>query len=224
KVASGSELKSYENRYRCKDGSYRWLSWKVRPETEQKLMYAVARDVTESKHAMVQLETTTAQLARSEDQFRQQSNLLQLLINSIGDGIIAADEKGNFLLFNPAAEDMFGMGATDAILNEWSARYGLFLPDTVTPYPPADIPLARTVRGEAVDDIDLFSRHPGKPEGLWVKVNGRPLKDETGALKGGVVVCRNVTEQRASQQRMQQLAEAQERLLQELKTRQNALD
>ncbi|MCZ0904138.1 PAS domain S-box protein, partial [Microcoleus sp. HI-ES] len=148
---------------------------------------------------------------------------MQLLINSIGDGIIAADEKGNFLLFNPAAEDMFGMGATDAILNEWSARYGLFLPDTVTPYPPADIPLARTVRGEAVDDIDLFSRHPGKPEGLWVKVNGRPLKDETGALKGGVVVCRNVTEQRASQQRMQQLAEAQERLLQELKTRQNAL-
>ncbi|MEG4106119.1 PAS domain S-box protein [Microcoleus sp. S13_C5] len=224
KVASGSEIKSYENRYRCKDGSYRWLSWKVRPVTEQQLMYAVARDVTETKQAMVQLEKTTAQLASSEDQFRQQSNLLQLLINSIGDGIIAADEKGNFVLFNPAAEDMFGMGATDAILNEWSTRYGLFLPDTVTPFPPAEIPLARTVRGEAVDEVDLFTRHAGKPEGLWVKINGRPLKDETGALKGGVVVCRNVTEQRASQQQMQQLAEAQERLLQELKTRQNALD
>ncbi|MEG4057487.1 MULTISPECIES: PAS domain S-box protein [unclassified Microcoleus] len=224
KVASGAELKSYENRYRCKDGSYRWLSWKVRPVTEQQLMYAVARDVTESKQAMVQLEKTTAQLASSEEQFRQQSNLLQLLINSIGDGIIAADEKGNFVLFNPAAEDIFGMGATDALLNEWSARYGLFLPDTVTPFPPADIPLARTVRGESVDDVDLFTRHAGKPEGLWVKVNGRPLKDETGALKGGVVVCRNVTEQRASQERMQQLAETQERLLQELKTRQNALD
>ncbi|MEG4008180.1 PAS domain S-box protein [Microcoleus sp. Pol11C1] len=224
KVASGSELKSYENRYRCQDGSYKWLSWKVRPETEQQLMYAVARDVTESKQAMVQLEITTAQLASSEDQFRQQSNLLQLLINSIGDGIIAADENSNFILFNPAAEDMFGMGATDSILNEWSAKYGLFLPDTVTPYPPAEIPLARTVRGEVVDDVDLFTRHPGKPDGLWVKVNGRPLKDETGALKGGVVVCRNVTEQRVSQQRMQQLAEAQERLLQELKTRQNALD
>jgi PAS domain S-box-containing protein len=187
-------------------------------------MYAVARDVTESKHAMVQLETTTAQLASSEAQFRQQSNLLQLLIDSIGDGIIAADENSNFLLFNPAAQDIFGMGATDYTPNEWSAKYGLFLPDTVTPFPPAEIPLARTVRGEAVDDVDLFTRHAGKPDGLWVKVNGRPLKDETGALKGGVVVCRNVTEQRASQQRMQQLAETQERLLQELKTRQNALD
>jgi PAS domain S-box-containing protein len=224
RINEGLEIKFFENRYRCKDGSYRWLSWKVRPETEQKLMYAVARDVTESKHAMVQLETTTAQLASSEAQFRQQSNLLQLLIDSIGDGIIAADENSNFLLFNPAAQDIFGMGATEYRPNEWSAKYGLFLPDTVTPFPPAEIPLARTVRGEAVDDVDLFTRHAGKPDGLWVKINGRPLKDETGALKGGVVVCRNVTEQRASQQRMQQLAEAQERLLQELKTRQNALD
>jgi PAS domain S-box-containing protein len=206
RINEGLEIKFFENRYRCKDGSYRWLSWKVRPETEQKLMYAVARDVTESKHAMVQLEKTTAQLA------------------SIGDGIIAADENSNFLLFNPAAQDIFGMGATEYRPNEWSEKYGLFLPDTVTPYPPAEIPLARTVRGEAVDDVDLFTRHAGKPDGVWVKVNGRPLKDETGALKGGVVVCRNVTEQRASQQRMQQLAETQERLLQELKTRQNALD
>ncbi|MEG4441337.1 PAS domain S-box protein [Microcoleus sp. AT9_B5] len=224
KVYDGAEVQFFENRYRCKDGSYKWLSWKVRPETEQKLMYAVARDITQSKQAMVQLEKTTAQLASSEDQFRQQSNLLQLLIDSIGDGIIAADENNNFLLFNPAAEDMFGMGATDYLPNEWSAKYGLFLADTVTPYPPAEIPLARTVRGEAFDDVDMFTRHASKPEGLWVKVNGRPLKDETGALKGGVIVCRNVTEQRASQQRMQQLAEAQERLLQELKTRQNALD
>ena len=224
RINEGTEIKFFENRYRCKDGSYKWLSWKVRPETEQKLMYAVARDVTESKHAMVQLEQTTAQLASSEQQSRQQSNLLQLLIDSIGDGIIAADENSNFLLFNPAAQDIFGMGATDYTPNEWSAKYGLFLPDTVTPFPPAEIPLARTVRGEAVDDVDLFTRHAGKPDGLWVKVNGRPLKDETGALKGGVVVCRNVTEQRASQQRMQQLAETQERLLQELKTWQNALD
>ncbi|MEG3833074.1 MULTISPECIES: PAS domain S-box protein [unclassified Microcoleus] len=224
KVASGAELKSFENRYRCKDGSYKWLSWKVRPETEQQLMYAVARDVTESKQAMVQLEKTTAQLARSEDQFRQQTNLLQLLINSIGDGIIAADEKGNFVLFNPAAADIFGTGSTDTLPDEWSARYGLFLPDTVTPYPTAEIPLTRAIRGESPENVEVFTRHAGNPEGLWVKITGRPLKDETGALKGGVVVCRNVTQERSSQQQMQQLAETQERLLQELKTRQNALD
>ncbi|MEG4938793.1 PAS domain S-box protein [Microcoleus sp. F4-D5] len=224
KVYDGAEVQFFENRYRCKDGSYKWLSWKVRPETEQKLMYAVARDITQSKQAMVQLQQTTAQLASSEEQFRQQSNLLQLLIDSIGDGIIAADEKGNFVLFNPAAQEIFGTGSTDTLPDEWSAKYGLFLPDGVTPYPAADIPLMKAIRGESPDDVEVFTRHPGKPEGLWIKINGRPLKDETGALKGGVIVCRNVTQERASQQRMQQLAEAQERLLQELKTRQNALD
>ncbi|MEG4802729.1 PAS domain S-box protein [Microcoleus sp. ARI1-B5] len=224
KIASGIETMTFENRYRCKDGSYKWLSWKSRPLAEEKIMYAVARDITESKQRITQLQETTAQLARSEDEFRGQSNLLQLLIDSISDGVVAADTKGNFVLFNPAAEDIFGMGATDTLPNEWSAKYGLFLADAVTPYPAADIPLARTIRGESVREVELFTRHPGKPEGLWVKINGSPLKDETGALKGGVVVCRNVTQERASQQQMQQLAEAQERLLQELKTRQNALD
>ena len=224
KISTGIELKFFENRYRCKDGSYKWLSWKARPLLEEKIMYAVGRDVTESKHAISQLQETTAQLATSEDEFRRQSNLLQLLIDNMGDGVIAADENGKFVLFNPAAADIFGLGSTDTLPEEWSAKYGLFLADTVTPYPAAEIPLARTIRGESAHEVEMFTRHAGKPEGLWVKISGKPLKDETGGIKGGVVVCRNVTQEKASQQQMQQLAEAQERLLQELKTRQNALD
>ncbi|MEK0191657.1 PAS domain S-box protein [Microcoleus anatoxicus] len=224
KIAQGVETIAFENRYRCKDGSYKWLSWKSRPLPEEKIMYAVARDITDSKHAISQLQETTAQLARSESEFRQQNNLLQLLIDSIGEGVVAADTKGNFFLFNPAAENIFGLGSTDTLPDEWSAKYGLFLSDGVTPYPTADIPLTRAIRGEIVDDAEVFTRHAGKPEGVWVKINARPLKDETGAIQGGVVVCRNITEEKASTKRMQQLAETQEGLLQELKTRQNALD
>ncbi|MEG4455406.1 PAS domain S-box protein [Microcoleus sp. N9_A1] len=224
KIASGAEVIAFENRYRCKDGSYKWLSWKSRPLIEEKIMYAVARDITQSKQAIAQLQATTAQLASSEDKFRGQSNLLQLLIDSISDGVVAADENGNFVLFNPAAENIFGLGSTDTLPDEWSGKYGLFLPDGVTPYPAADIPLARAIRGESVREVELFTRHAAQPEGLWIKISGSPLKDETGAIKGGVVVCRNVTQERASQQQMQQLAETQQRLLQELKTRQNALD
>ncbi len=224
KISSGVETIAFENRYRCKDGSYKWLSWKSRPLVEEKIMYAVARDITDSKHAISQLQETTAQLARSESEFRQQKNLLQLLIDSIGEGVVAADTKGNFFLFNPAAENIFGLGSTDTLPDEWSAKYGLFLSDGVTPYPTADIPLTRAIRGEVVDEAEVFTRHAAKPDGVWVKINGRPLKDETGAIQGGVVVCRNITEEKASTKRMQQLAESQERLLQELKTRQNALD
>lgn len=51
KLADGATTLSFENRYRCKDNSYRWLSWKARPLPEIGLVYAVAHDVTDQKKA-----------------------------------------------------------------------------------------------------------------------------------------------------------------------------
>ncbi|MGE0680707.1 MAG: PAS domain S-box protein [Candidatus Binatia bacterium] len=49
-LASGIDLSHFENRYRCKDGSYRWLSWKTTaPFPGQRTLYNVVRDVTEQK-------------------------------------------------------------------------------------------------------------------------------------------------------------------------------
>jgi len=45
--AAGDSVLFFENRYLCKDGSYRWLSWKSVPVGDK--MYATARDVTETK-------------------------------------------------------------------------------------------------------------------------------------------------------------------------------
>ncbi len=50
KLQAGAATLQFENRYRCKDGSYRWLQWTSQPDLERGLLFAVARDVTESKH------------------------------------------------------------------------------------------------------------------------------------------------------------------------------
>jgi PAS domain S-box-containing protein len=50
-VRAGGRALEFENRYRCKDGSYRWLRWNAAPDTGQRVIYSVARDITESKRA-----------------------------------------------------------------------------------------------------------------------------------------------------------------------------
>jgi PAS domain S-box-containing protein len=50
KLAEGAETILFENRYRHRDGSYRWLRWNSRPVRGCQRIYAIARDVTRQKH------------------------------------------------------------------------------------------------------------------------------------------------------------------------------
>src|SRR5208283_2728369 len=47
--SQGRNAISFANRYRCKDGSYRWFLWNATPVVERGLIYAVARHITEQK-------------------------------------------------------------------------------------------------------------------------------------------------------------------------------
>lgn len=48
-ISAGNTLFTFENRYRCKDGSYRWLLWGSASDKKNKLVYASAIDITERK-------------------------------------------------------------------------------------------------------------------------------------------------------------------------------
>jgi len=51
RLKQGQTVISFQNRYRCHDGSYRWLDWNATPCIKAPLVYAIARDITESKKA-----------------------------------------------------------------------------------------------------------------------------------------------------------------------------
>jgi PAS domain S-box-containing protein len=50
-VKTGGQALSFENRYLCKDGSYKWLLWNAISDFDHRVIYSVARDVTERKQA-----------------------------------------------------------------------------------------------------------------------------------------------------------------------------
>ncbi|MBI3645306.1 MAG: CHASE3 domain-containing protein [Acidobacteriales bacterium] len=141
-----------------------------------------------------------ARLQAAQKELQHQTNILESVLTSIDDGVVVADTAGRFLFFNPAAERILQMGPTDSGPGDWTERYGCFLPDAKTPYPPGDLPLARAIRGESSDDVEIFVRHSGLPQGAWLMLTGRPLKGEDGALRGGVVVFNDTTERRHAQE------------------------
>ena len=125
---------------------------------------------------------------RTEEETKRQKELLQLILASIADGVVVADSNGKFLLFNAAAEQVLGIGATEAVPDQWSNQYGVYLPDAETPYPADKLPLVRAIRGENVEAEELFIRNEQVPEGRLIRITGRPLKRTDGTIQGGVVV------------------------------------
>lgn len=64
KLSKGLEVISFQNRYLCKDGSYRWLDWNSTPLYGENIIIAIARDVTDQKKAQDELEEKITELDR----------------------------------------------------------------------------------------------------------------------------------------------------------------
>ena len=147
---------------------------------------AVVHDITKDKIAAIQLEQTMQEL-------QNQVQLTDTIFNSISDGVVAADASGSFTIFNASAERILGIGPIDTTLDNWSEDYGCFFPDRVTPFPVDEMPLARALKGESSDEVEMFIRNPEIPEGVFISISARPLQDEAGTEKGGVSAFRDVT-------------------------------
>lgn len=133
---------------------------------------------------------------RSEREARKQTAILQSVLESIGDGVCVVDGQGETILWNSAAHVITSM--RDGPSQVHTNKAGLFEADTVTPITPDRLPLERARRGEAVDGVELFVRHDGAPDGVWLSASGRPWRDEEGVARGAVVVFRDVTQDKAT--------------------------
>jgi len=95
KLSEGIPTVRFENRYRCKDGSYRWLAWTSMPQADG-LLYSTALDITEQKRA---------------------TQLFGGLLEAAPDAIIVTGDRGKIVLVNALAEALFGY-ARDELLGQ----------------------------------------------------------------------------------------------------------
>ena len=72
-LIGGNDVLSFENRYRCKDGSYRWFLWNAISVPAEKKIYAVAHDITYRRRAEVESKTLNVMLASANAELSQQN-------------------------------------------------------------------------------------------------------------------------------------------------------
>jgi two-component system cell cycle sensor histidine kinase/response regulator CckA len=139
-----------------------------------------------------------AELARSRQSLEDKTLMLQSVLDSLSEGLVVADVRGKVVIWNPAASKLLGLGAANLDILEWSHHYGLYLPDTVTPFPSDQLPLTRAIYGEASTAV-MFVRNPASAKGIFVEAYASPLQDKHGTLSGGVVAFRDVTERKQAE-------------------------
>ena len=126
------EVKRFENRYRCLDGSYKWLQWTCAPFEDQ--WYCVARDITKVKQAAAALHKAndelelhvverTAELSltnedlrteiierqRAEAEVQRSRQELQTFIDAMSTLAAKVAPDGTFLIVNKIAFDASGL-------------------------------------------------------------------------------------------------------------------
>ncbi len=170
-----------------------------------------SRETIRRKKAAEQLAEQQKALRVSEAAFRQQTKLLQSILDSMGDGVMATDENGKTMLLNPAAQAMVGAELASTPETQRSERFGIFRPGTETLYPADELPLSRAMRGETIDGIEMYIRNTDRPDGMYVSVNVRPLRGDQGEAKGGVVVVRDISAAKQSEELLRRAKEEAER-------------
>ncbi|MDP8210194.1 MAG: PAS domain S-box protein [Candidatus Stygibacter australis] len=84
KLSEGAKMANFSNRYRCKDGSYKWLSWTSVPVGD--VLYAAAIDITEMKE--------------SEKRLKEEKEFTETAVNSLPGVFYMLDSKASFVRWN----------------------------------------------------------------------------------------------------------------------------
>ena len=192
RLERGEDVLEFQNRYRCRDGSYRWLSWKAHAQVEKGLIYAVARDVTAAVLA-------AEELAESERRFRT-------LADSAPVSIWMTDGGQAWTYSNRGWRDFTGWSEGEAAQHGWEELLH-----------PNDRRRCRELYREAVDAGRAF-RLEGRLRRAdnayrWMLLTGVPRFDREGGRAGFIGTVVDITERkREEDQRLRQQVQRAQKL------------
>jgi PAS domain S-box-containing protein len=184
-----------ELRFRCRDGSYRWLSVSGQASRDEQLVYVVAKDVTGRRRA-------EQALRHSEERFRS-------VIAALDEGIVVQDADGIIQACNEAAERILGTTAEAMrTASPDSPPWRAIAPDGRT-LSPEERPSVRTLRTGVPVTGEIVGVVRNDESVAWLSVNSYPLG--AGADRAPRAVVSSFTDITQSKDAEDALREAEER-------------
>ncbi len=170
-VVSQGELRPCtEIRIRCKDGSYKWISWSGVPVIEENKIYSIGRDVTAQKIAEAEVKR------------------LASIVQSSSEAILSVDETFCITSWNRGAEVLYGYKAEEVM----GQSIQIVLPGLHSSS--CLIDGKRTV---SHDVQELHQRRDASP--VEVSLSLFPIYDEFGAAEGTAAIIRDISKQKAAE-------------------------
>jgi PAS domain S-box-containing protein len=133
--------------------------------------------------------------------------LFSLVFASITDALIVTDEDGRLVLFNQAAERLLGRRMVDVGACLYDRLIEVLSSDDRSALPLERDPVRSALRGIEVRDAEYFVRTSAAPDGLYVLLSSRPLRDARARITGALLVTRDVTAGRRAQRVLEQANE-----------------
>lgn len=185
RIVAGEKVEHFVTERRAKDGRVLTISLSVSPirRADGTIVGAskIVRDITDAQAAL-----------------RQQA-LLAAIVDSSNDAIIATDLDGIVTNWNPAAANLFGYSAAEAVGAPVRILAAQGREAEMTRI------LARIRDGERLDHFETQRRHKNGTV-LDISLTVSPIVDGSGRIIGASKIARDITEQKRNEARLQLMA------------------
>lgn len=190
-VHGKGEVLNFTNRYRCKNGDYRWVEW--HSYARENLLYCAGRDITDRKVAEEAIREAHARVRRNFE-------FTEALLNAVPTPVFFKDVEGVYLGCNKAFTEVTGIAAEELKgrrLDEcWPDEYAKF-------YRQRDLEIIQTGERQKYD-FAVMDKNGNKRDAVFIK---DVFRDEEGQVAGIVGTFIDVTESRKAEEALRQSEE-----------------
>jgi len=188
-IAAGKAVLNFVNRYRHKNGEYKWLEWRAVPY-DNKFIYAAARDITER--------------INFEEILRQNEEKYRFITENVGDLIWQIDKDYNYLYVSPSVENILGYRQEQML----GKPFNSFLTPNSADYLSEIEKIHRDEFKFSPLKGGVFELQYIRKDGslLWCEVHSSPLYTPDGKLIFSQGVTRDITGRKEAERKLKDYA------------------